>query len=179
MKKEINDLISRYFGLGLITTALVPVKGQSAQQSLVYKEVKMRTSKAWDIKEPTTQEYSDKLAMEMIQSEKMLIANELFELTKAIVLVEGVAEQKVYGDIVYYGTKDEVMYGRGTTHVGHLEKMMWCIVRLRALKVISPFIRQYLQPVLDNNGNLIGNKIVPEDQLDNVDQEEEEENHEV
>lgn len=172
MKKEINSLIERYFELGLITVALVPVKGAQAQ-SLIYKEVKMRTAKAWDIRDMSTGEFSDDLAKKLLEEEKEIIATELFEMTLAIIRAEDVENDVVYGSVTYLGPEDEVHFDKKTGTATHLEKMMWSIVRLRKLKIISPFIRQYLQPVLDNQNNLIGNKVVPEEQLDKVDLENE------
>lgn len=176
MRKVINDLIQRYFELGLITTMLVPIKTGSGQ-GFVYKEVRARTSLAWEMKDMQTGEYSDKMAVDLIELEKDNLANELFEMTKALIQAEGLTDEHIPGSTkAYLSEEDEVKADKKTGNMGHRDKMMWCIVRLRAMKVISPFIRQYLQPVDDNDGNMIGNKIVPEDQLDKMELEEAESN---
>jgi len=179
MKKEINDLIRRYFELGLITVVLVPVRGPSSTQSLVYKEVRMRTAKAWGIKDIGTGEYSDELTKVLLDSEKEIVANELYEMTLAIIRAEDCEDDVVYGTETYLSVADDVKFNKKTGSATHLDKMMWSIVRLRKLKIISPFIRQYLQPIQDNNDNLMGNKVVPEEHLDNLDIEDKDDDVDV
>lgn len=176
MKAIIEELIKRYFELSLITTVMIPEKrgmGSSrAGSSMVrYHKVKVRAAKAWDVKDPTTSQYSDVLVEDLNDAEKEAISQQLFVITKAMIIADNKQEEMLTALKEKYLNYECKTFNEKPED--HLKIMEWCLIRLRAMGVISPFITMRLQPVYDNDDSFIGNKVVADEDTDDENEEEE------
>ena len=148
LNKIIEELITRYYEIGLITTQLIPIK-QKDGSSIIQKE-RTRTAKAFDMRN-TTGQLDDNMQEDFNEAERQRIADQLWDITWEI--LESKPEKKVG----LVKTSDTNLKENNT-------KIRWCIKVLTALQIISPFPRIFYSPLEDKEGINLGVKQVPEEE---------------
>lgn len=157
MKEIVDKLINEYYEPGLITTVMIPMKGAGGKDGkLIYKEARMRTAKAWDVKDEETGEFSDDNVVNMIEKIRKEKAEQLYQITVSIIKSQNVQTQEVINGEKYLAKSEE----NKIKGLEHPQKMAWCLLRLNKLGVVSFFIEQFMQQINDKDGDPIGWKIV-------------------
>lgn len=165
MNRIIQNLIDNYYKLQpfMETQQLIP-KGHGNTGFIVLRSTS-RAAEIWNYLNPGTKQPDDDLANEALRAAMIKIANQLFFITKGIILSENKSDEIVFGKEKFLGISSD-------KDMDHEEKINWCIVRLYKLGVIDYQITEIHQPIVDNDGVLFGNKRVAEEEKDDEELEE-------
>ncbi|MAH50110.1 hypothetical protein CMI37_30095 [Candidatus Pacearchaeota archaeon] len=156
MKKTITELIRKYNDLGLVTP--VTYMTQRGQVRSITKHLQ-RSAVLWDCIDRLSNKPSDSMAELIIRKEKMMVSRLLYKMTKKILVNNGLAKE-LKPDV----EEEEFM----KDHEGMFE---YCIEKLLALRIITPFLRAYYSPLEDEEGVLFGAKQVAEEDVEKGDSE--------